>query len=256
MKSSPISRRSANISAAACPSAPSGAGGYHGPVQSGARRHAAACRHLQQQHPHHDGRACGDERNIHARGLRRAQRARRRLRNGLNDMFMRYQAPMRATGIGSMMTLHPVAGEVKAPEDAGRADMKAQAAPLPRPPRAGLLPRRARLLGVVADDHRRALQRFHQRGGKLRRTPPRSPDRLKSISLSSSAYSPARRHSRADEINVLRTVFLIDCDPTFTPLKRRTRESDGRFARRIENTKPSALRASAHFIIARAVSPA
>jgi glutamate-1-semialdehyde 2,1-aminomutase len=47
-----------------------------------------------------------------------------RLRNGLNDMFMRYQAPMRATGIGSMMTLHPVAGEVKAPEDVGRADIR------------------------------------------------------------------------------------------------------------------------------------
>jgi glutamate-1-semialdehyde 2,1-aminomutase len=47
-----------------------------------------------------------------------------RLRDGLNDLFMRYQAPLRATGMGSMMTLHPVAGEVRSPEDSGRADIR------------------------------------------------------------------------------------------------------------------------------------
>src|SRR5436305_5057130 len=47
-----------------------------------------------------------------------------RLRDRLNDLFMRYQAPVRATGMGSMMTLHPVAGEAKSPEDAARADIR------------------------------------------------------------------------------------------------------------------------------------
>ena len=47
-----------------------------------------------------------------------------RLRDRLNDLAMRYQAPIRATGMGSMITLHPVGGEIRAPEDAGRADMR------------------------------------------------------------------------------------------------------------------------------------
>jgi glutamate-1-semialdehyde 2,1-aminomutase len=47
-----------------------------------------------------------------------------RLRTALNDLFMKYQAPMRATGMGSMITLHPVAGEVTKPEDAERADKR------------------------------------------------------------------------------------------------------------------------------------
>ncbi len=47
-----------------------------------------------------------------------------RLRERLNEMFMRYQAPFRATGMGSMMTLHPVAGEIRTPEDAERADRR------------------------------------------------------------------------------------------------------------------------------------
>ena len=37
---------------------------------------------------------------------------------------MRYQAPVKATGMGSMITLHPVAGTVKTPEDAARADIR------------------------------------------------------------------------------------------------------------------------------------
>jgi glutamate-1-semialdehyde 2,1-aminomutase len=47
-----------------------------------------------------------------------------RLRERLNDLFMRYQAPMTATGLGSMITIHPVGGEVKTPEDAQKADKR------------------------------------------------------------------------------------------------------------------------------------
>jgi glutamate-1-semialdehyde 2,1-aminomutase len=47
-----------------------------------------------------------------------------RLRDGLNDLFMHYQAPLKATGLGSMITLHPVAGEVRVPEDAAKADIR------------------------------------------------------------------------------------------------------------------------------------
>jgi glutamate-1-semialdehyde 2,1-aminomutase len=47
-----------------------------------------------------------------------------RLRQKLNDLFMRYQAPLRATGMGSMISLHPLAGEVRTPEDAARADLR------------------------------------------------------------------------------------------------------------------------------------
>jgi glutamate-1-semialdehyde 2,1-aminomutase len=39
-------------------------------------------------------------------------------------MFMGYQAPFRATGMGSMMTLHPRAGLVRTPEDAEKADKR------------------------------------------------------------------------------------------------------------------------------------
>ncbi len=47
-----------------------------------------------------------------------------RLRDNLNELFMKYQAPMRATGLGSMLTLHPVAGDVKSPEDAEKGDKR------------------------------------------------------------------------------------------------------------------------------------
>jgi glutamate-1-semialdehyde 2,1-aminomutase len=47
-----------------------------------------------------------------------------RLRERLNDMFMRYQAPMRATGMGSMMTIHPMAGEIASPDAAAAADRR------------------------------------------------------------------------------------------------------------------------------------
>jgi glutamate-1-semialdehyde 2,1-aminomutase len=57
--------------------------------------------------------ACAD---LNARGDR--------LRAVLNDLFMRYQAPMKATGLGSMLTLHPVAGEVSTPDDVARSDKR------------------------------------------------------------------------------------------------------------------------------------
>jgi glutamate-1-semialdehyde 2,1-aminomutase len=47
-----------------------------------------------------------------------------RLRERLNEMFMRYQAPFRATGMGSMMTLHPLAGAIRTPEEADKADKR------------------------------------------------------------------------------------------------------------------------------------
>jgi glutamate-1-semialdehyde 2,1-aminomutase len=47
-----------------------------------------------------------------------------RLRDGLNDLFMRYQAPMRATGIGSLLTIHPAAADIRTPEDAAKCDTR------------------------------------------------------------------------------------------------------------------------------------
>jgi len=47
-----------------------------------------------------------------------------KLRNDLNDLFMRYQAPMRATGLGSMIALHPVSRDIKSVEDADHADAR------------------------------------------------------------------------------------------------------------------------------------
>lgn len=47
-----------------------------------------------------------------------------RLRARLNEMFMRYQAPYKTTGMGSMMTLHPLAGAIGTPEDAEKADRR------------------------------------------------------------------------------------------------------------------------------------
>jgi glutamate-1-semialdehyde 2,1-aminomutase len=47
-----------------------------------------------------------------------------RLRESLNDLFMRYQARLCATGMGSMLTIHPVAGEIRRPEDVQHADKR------------------------------------------------------------------------------------------------------------------------------------
>ena len=47
-----------------------------------------------------------------------------RLRTALNGLFMRYQAPMRATGLGSMITIHPLGLEITRPEQLDRADQR------------------------------------------------------------------------------------------------------------------------------------
>ncbi|WP_119268842.1 aspartate aminotransferase family protein [Taklimakanibacter deserti] len=44
------------------------------------------------------------------------------LRDRLNDLFMRYQVKLKATGIGSLINLHPLSGEVGTPDDVGKAD--------------------------------------------------------------------------------------------------------------------------------------
>jgi glutamate-1-semialdehyde 2,1-aminomutase len=46
------------------------------------------------------------------------------LRNAINDLCMRYQATLQATGVGSMITLHPISGPAVKPEDAERADKR------------------------------------------------------------------------------------------------------------------------------------
>lgn len=46
------------------------------------------------------------------------------LKARLNDMFMRYQAPMQVTGVGSLLTLHPLGGAISSAEDAAKADLR------------------------------------------------------------------------------------------------------------------------------------
>jgi glutamate-1-semialdehyde 2,1-aminomutase len=45
-----------------------------------------------------------------------------RLRERLNDLFMRYQVKLRATGIGSLINLHPLSGDIRTPEEVTKAD--------------------------------------------------------------------------------------------------------------------------------------
>ena len=45
-----------------------------------------------------------------------------KLRHAINDLCMRYQAAMQATGVGSMLTLHLIAGAIVKPEDTERGD--------------------------------------------------------------------------------------------------------------------------------------
>jgi len=45
-----------------------------------------------------------------------------RLRNAINELAMKYQAPLRATGLGSMIALHPVHRDIRSVEDADEAD--------------------------------------------------------------------------------------------------------------------------------------
>jgi glutamate-1-semialdehyde 2,1-aminomutase len=46
------------------------------------------------------------------------------LRESLNDLFMRYQVRMMALGQGSMITIHPAAGDVTSPDDLEHADKR------------------------------------------------------------------------------------------------------------------------------------
>jgi len=45
-----------------------------------------------------------------------------RLRERINDLFMRYQVAVQAKGIGSLINIHPLAGEINAPEATAKAD--------------------------------------------------------------------------------------------------------------------------------------
>src|SRR5262245_31273852 len=56
--------------------------------------------------------------------LRSRSRTIHQLRTRLNELFMRNQAPMRATGIGSMLTLHPFSSEVTRSDDVARAHIR------------------------------------------------------------------------------------------------------------------------------------
>lgn len=47
-----------------------------------------------------------------------------KLKTDLNTMFMSYQAKMQVTGVGSLLTLHPLGGEILAAADAAKADMR------------------------------------------------------------------------------------------------------------------------------------
>ena len=46
------------------------------------------------------------------------------LKARLNEMFMRYQAPMQVTGVGSLLTLHPLGGVIGCADDAAKADIR------------------------------------------------------------------------------------------------------------------------------------
>jgi glutamate-1-semialdehyde 2,1-aminomutase len=45
-----------------------------------------------------------------------------RLRETLNDLCMRYQVKLKATGIGSLISLHPLSGDIRTPDDTAKAD--------------------------------------------------------------------------------------------------------------------------------------
>ncbi len=46
------------------------------------------------------------------------------LKARLNALFMGYQAAMQVTGVGSLMTLHPLGGSIRSAEDAAKADLR------------------------------------------------------------------------------------------------------------------------------------
>lgn len=47
-----------------------------------------------------------------------------RLRDGLNDLFMRFQVKMKAMGQGSMIAIHPASGGITSPEDLEHTDKR------------------------------------------------------------------------------------------------------------------------------------
>lgn len=47
-----------------------------------------------------------------------------RLRDQLNDLFMRYQVRMKAMGQGSMIAIHPLAGDIRSPDDSEHGDKR------------------------------------------------------------------------------------------------------------------------------------
>jgi glutamate-1-semialdehyde 2,1-aminomutase len=47
-----------------------------------------------------------------------------KLKADLNHLFMRYQAPMQVTGLGSLLTIHPMGGVIETPEDAEKVDIR------------------------------------------------------------------------------------------------------------------------------------
>ena len=47
-----------------------------------------------------------------------------RLREKLNDLFMRYQVKMKAMGQGSMIVIHPMSGEINSPHDIEHTDKR------------------------------------------------------------------------------------------------------------------------------------
>jgi glutamate-1-semialdehyde 2,1-aminomutase len=47
-----------------------------------------------------------------------------RLREALNDLFMRYQVRMKAMGQGSMLAIHPMAGDISSPHDLEKTDRR------------------------------------------------------------------------------------------------------------------------------------
>lgn len=44
------------------------------------------------------------------------------LRDRLNDLFMRYQVKLKATGMGSLINIHPLTGDIRTPDDVAKAD--------------------------------------------------------------------------------------------------------------------------------------
>ncbi|MDE2446175.1 MAG: aminotransferase class III-fold pyridoxal phosphate-dependent enzyme [Alphaproteobacteria bacterium] len=46
------------------------------------------------------------------------------LKMRLNDLFMRYQAKLQVTGVGTLLNIHPVLGDVARPEDLAAADLR------------------------------------------------------------------------------------------------------------------------------------